>query len=152
MSIQQIREEPYSEHSHSHISLAVPLKLHKWPILTFLLLSLLLLLVASSLAPPPPSAPVVRVAMGAPPGTVVVSTTTSGWTIISWEEYCVGSSVMVDRDTSEFMRGYTRLLRCTRSRSLGDGSGVGVDKRSGLSLGLTCNIKQALWQYTKATF
>lgn len=38
-------------------------------------------------------------------GTVVVSTTTSGSTTISCEEYWLGSSVMVVRETSEGIRG-----------------------------------------------
>jgi len=38
---------------------------------------------------------------------VVVSTTTSGCTMISCEEYCVGSSVIVESEMSEFLLGYT---------------------------------------------
>lgn len=80
------------------------------------------------------------------PGNVVVSTTTSGWTMISWEEYCVGSSDIVDSDSSELNLGYILLPdRWTReeeeeylSDSFGEGSGVGVAKRSASSLGTTC--------------
>lgn len=69
------------------------------------------------------------------PGSVV-STTTSGCTMISCEEYCVGSSVMVVREMSDGMRagmrGWTRRLlllwwngrRCTRGEGSGDGTGM----------------------------
>ena len=40
-----------------------------------------------------------------PPGKVVVSTTTSGWKTISWDEYWVDSSEMVEREFSEGVRG-----------------------------------------------
>lgn len=71
-------------------------------------------------------------------GTVVVSTTTSGCTIISCEEYCVGSSVMVLSDMSDGIRGYICRLteRTGLSRGRGDGSGVGASIMSPLSLGI----------------
>ena len=65
------------------------------------------------------------------PGTEV-STTTSGCTTISCDEYCVGSSVIVLRDRSEGILGYTRPLLTVRTgrSGFGDGSGVGRGIRS----------------------
>ena len=63
---------------------------------------------------------------------IEVSTTTSGCTTISCDEYCVGSSVMVLRERSEGIRGYTRPRLTVRTglSGLGDGSGVGRGIRS----------------------
>ena len=69
----------------------------------------------------------------------VVSTTTSGWTTISWDEYWLGSSVMVVREMSEGIRGCTRRLLWGRLGSgLGEGSGDGGSMRSDPSRGITC--------------
>lgn len=75
----------------------------------------------------------------------VVSTMTSGctitlgWTITSCDEYCVGSSVIVDRLQSEGILGYTLLLTDLTGRTrTGDGSGVGGLILSELSAGIIC--------------
>ena len=82
-------------------------------------------------------------------GIVVVSTTTSGSTTISCEEYWLGSSVIVVRDTSEGIRGYGwRPPPLERDGvddvfflGLGEGSGEGVGILSSSFLGLICKIK-----------
>lgn len=74
-----------------------------------------------------------------------VSTTTSGWTTISVEEYCDGSSDIVVKERSEgIRRGYfifrlDRVARTGRLRffNLGDGSGDGVGIRSESFFGRT---------------
>lgn len=77
-------------------------------------------------------------------GTVVVSTTTSGSTIISCDEYCVGSSDIVVREISDGILGYSRLLGLLFLDfliGLGEGSGDGVGIRSPSSFGRTYKQK-----------
>lgn len=80
---------------------------------------------------------------------VVVSTTTSGWTKISWEEWQEeDSSVMVDKEISDgYVLGtvleYILLLNgraCLTLCLIGDGSGEGVAILSGSSFGITYKI------------
>lgn len=72
-------------------------------------------------------------------GTVVVSTTTSGSTTISCEEYCVGSSDIVVKEISEGILGYVRLPDLLGPTDFflgfGEGSGDGVGSLSPSSLG-----------------
>ena len=106
-------------------------------ILTFLLSLLLVVTLYLLEAPPPPSVA---------PGGTDVSTTTSGCTTISVDEYCDGSSVIVVSDRSEgILRGYFIFLldlvaRTGRFRiffNFGEFSGEGVGILSALSLGRT---------------
>lgn len=92
-------------------------------------------------------------------GIVVVSTTTSGSTTISCEEYWLGSSVIVVRDTSEGIRGYGwRPPPLERDGvddvfflGLGEGSGEGVGILSSSFLGLICKMKGILqlWEMSR---
>lgn len=74
-------------------------------------------------------------------GTVVVSTTTSGSTTISCEEYCVGSSDIVVSDISDGILGYVllpdRLGPPDFFLGFGEGSGDGVGILSPSSFGRT---------------
>ena len=83
-----------------------------------------------------------------------VSTTTSGWTTISVEEYCDGSSEIVVNDISDgILLGYLIRLLLFVARTgkflifaRGDGSGDGVGILSSFSFGRTCKI--FLFNYT----
>lgn len=91
-----------------------------------------------------------------------VSTITYGWTTISVEEYCDGSSDIFVKDKSEgIRRGYfilrldlVALIGSLCNFTLGDDSGEGVGILSALSFGLICKVHNniVLSQYSLTVF